>query len=202
MFKYLFKFILIGDYNTGKTAIFERFMYDKFKECIPTTIGVQFTAKLIEINDFKVKINLWDTSGQERFKAITNSYLRDISCALVTFDMSNLESFNNVSYWIKKARANNKDVIIILVATKSDLKHEVSKDNIVDCVMKNDVFYCETSSKDNININELFIYASGKIVDNINSNIITVSKSKKNGIRLNEEYDKKTEIISKVNLCC
>ena len=68
--------------------------------------------------------------------------------------------------------------------------------------MKNDVFYCETSSKDNININELFIYASGKIVDNINSNIITVSKSKKNGIRLNEEYGKKTEIISKVNLCC
>lgn len=202
MFKYIFKFILIGDYETGKTAIFERFSSNDFREIIPTTIGVQFMTKVIDVCDIKVKVSLWDTSGQERFKAITNSYLRNISCALITFDLSSMETFKNVSYWLKKAKESNKNNVIILVATKSDLECKVSKKLITSYVMENDLFYCETSSKDNININELFTYASSKILDNINNKIITNSDFNIHGIKINEEYDKEQSSISKINNCC
>jgi Ras-related protein Rab-14 len=202
MFKYIFKFILIGDYETGKTAIFERFSSNDFREIIPTTIGVQFMTKVIEVCDIKVKVSLWDTSGQERFKAITNSYLRNITCALVTFDLSSIETFKNVNYWIEKTKEKNKNNVIILVATKSDLECKVSKKLITSYVLENDLLYCETSSKDNININELFTYACSKILDNINNKIIKDSDFNTHGIKLNEEYDKEQASISKVNKCC
>lgn len=202
MFKYIFKFILIGDYDTGKTAIFERFMSNEFRGTIPTTIGVQLMTKVIEVCDLKIKVSLWDTSGQERFKAITNSYLRNISCALITFDLSSMETFKNVSYWLKKAKESNKNNVIILVATKSDLECKVSKKLITSYVMENDLLYCETSSKDNININELFTYACSKILDYINNKIIKDSDFNTHGIKLNEEYDKEQASISKVNKCC
>lgn len=202
MFKYIFKFILIGDYDTGKTAIFERFSSNDFREIIPTTIGVQFMTKVIEVCDIKVKVSLWDTSGQERFKAITNSYLRNITCALVTFDLSSIETFKNVNYWVEKTKEKNKNNVIILVATKSDLECKVSKKLITSYVLENDLLYCETSSKDNININELFTYACSKILDNINNKIIKDSDFNTHGIKLNEEYDKEQTSISKVNKCC
>ena len=201
MFKYIFKFVLIGDYNTGKTAIFERFRSNVFRDIIPTTIGVQFMTKVIDVCDIKVKVSLWDTSGQERFKAITNSYLRNISCALVTFDLSNMETFKNVIYWVEKTK-NNKNNVIILVATKSDLECKVPKKLITSYIMENDLFYCETSSKDNININELFTYACSKILDNISNKFIKESDFDTHGINLNEEYDKEKTSISKVNNCC
>ena len=201
-FKYTFKYILLGDYNTGKTAITDRFINNNYDNLYRSTIGVDYNVKIINIDDIGIKICIWDTSGQERFKAITNSYLRNVTCALVTFDLSSIETFKNVNYWIEKTKENNKNNVIILVATKSDLECKVSKKLITSYVLENDLLYCETSSKDNININELFTYACSKILDNINNKIIKDSDFNTHGIKLNEEYDKEQASISKVNKCC
>ena len=173
-FKYKFKYIIIGDYNTGKTAITDRFINNNYDNIYTSTIGVEYNAKIININDVGIKICIWDTSGQERFRSITDSYLRDITCAILTFDLTNRKTFYNLEYWLKKVKDKNKDITIILVGTKYDnyIEIEIEELEINNFVNKYNLHYFETSSKDNININEIFNYSANLVLQNINNKLI------------------------------
>lgn len=99
-FDYSFKFILVGDTGVGKTSLIGRFVENIFDTNHEFTVGVEYATKNIVINGKTIKIQIWDTAGQEEFKAITRSYYRSSAAALVVFDLTRPETFRNASRWV------------------------------------------------------------------------------------------------------
>jgi len=124
-FDFLFKIIIIGDSGVGKTNILSRYIKNSFSFDTRSTVGVEFGAKKLELNGIKVKGQIWDTAGQERYRSITNTYYKGAKGALVVYDISKRDSFDNVNKWVNELRMNGeRDVIIVLVGNKSDLVNE------------------------------------------------------------------------------
>ena len=121
-FELLFKIIIIGDSGVGKTNILSRYIKNSFSFDTRSTVGVEFGAKKVEVNGYKVKNQIWDTAGQERYRSITNTYYKGAKGALVVYDISKRDTFDNANKWINELRMNGeKDVCIVLVGNKSDL---------------------------------------------------------------------------------
>ncbi len=153
-----YKIILVGNSTVGKTSILYRFMDNKFNSKGAMTIGVDFGVKHVDIDDnTKVKLQIWDTSGQEKFRSITRSYYRGSDGIIVVFDLSNLTSFIDIRTWINSIIEFVPDKPIILVGNKCDLLKKVTKGHILDMMKDlNVIDYVETSAKNNINIQTVF----------------------------------------------
>lgn len=124
-FDILYKMIIIGDSGVGKTNILSRYTKNQFSFDFKSTVGVEFGAKKVEMYGIKIKNQIWDTAGQERYKSITNSYYKGAKGALVVYDITKRDTFQNVSKWINELRMNgDKDVIIVLVGNKCDSEDE------------------------------------------------------------------------------
>ena len=121
-YSYLFKYIVIGDTSVGKSCLLLQFLEKKFKFDHDTTIGVEFGSKIITVKDKHIKLQIWDTAGQETFKSITRSYYRGSIGVILVYDITNRDSFNNISKWLDetKSYANDK-ITVMLVANKTDL---------------------------------------------------------------------------------
>jgi small GTP-binding protein len=116
------KIIIVGDTSVGKSNIGTRYIDDKFSIETKATVGVEFFTKNIVINKCKIRAHIWDTAGQEKFRAITKSYYRGAKGAFVVFDLTRRETFNNTDKWISELKSNGEnDLIIILLGNKSDL---------------------------------------------------------------------------------
>ncbi|KAI9219718.1 ras small monomeric GTPase Rab6 protein, partial [Blastocladiella britannica] len=111
-----FKLVFLGEQSVGKTSLITRFMYDTFDSAYQATIGIDFLAKTMYLEDRTVRLHLWDTAGQERFRSLIPSYIRDSSVAVVVYDVSSKSSFHNTSRWIDDIRnERGNDVIVVLV---------------------------------------------------------------------------------------
>ena len=162
-FQFIFKLILIGNSGTGKTSIINRYINEKFEDSYKCTIGVDFILKKIKINNQNIKLQIWDTAGMEKYKQITTSYYRGAHGAIVVFDLTNKDSFNDVQKWVNdfynitNQSSNMRSVVI--VGNKSDLieKREVNKDDIDKYISINNLSYVETSAKDGLNIEKMFV---------------------------------------------
>ena len=97
---FLFKALITGDSEVGKTNIMTRFADDQFNPKFNTTIGVDFKAKIIEQNGNKSKLKIWDTAGKKRFKAIRSQYYGACSCVIVVYDITCKKSFDHVKDWV------------------------------------------------------------------------------------------------------
>merc|ERR1712167_515264 len=107
----------------GKTALITRFMFDTFDSKYQTTIGIDFLSKTLHVNDRTIRLQLWDTAGQERFRSLIPSYIRDSSVAIIVYDITNRDSFGNITKWYDDVRNERGDeVIIVIVGNKTDLK--------------------------------------------------------------------------------
>ncbi|QPG72989.1 Rab GTPase ypt32 [Brettanomyces nanus] len=123
-YEYLFKIVLIGDSSVGKTNLLSRFTRDEFNPDSRATIGVEFATRTLEINGKRIKAQIWDTAGQERYRAITAAYYRGAVGALVVYDISNSDSYESVSRWLKEMKEHaDANIVIALVGNKSDLEH-------------------------------------------------------------------------------
>lgn len=154
-----YKLVFLGDQSVGKTSIITRFMYDKFDNTYQATIGIDFLSKTMYLEDRTVRLQLWDTAGQERFRSLIPSYIRDSSVAVVVYDVTNRQSFNNTARWIQEVRAERgSDVIIFLVGNKTDLvdKRQVSVEEGDAKAREFNVHFIETSAKAGFNIKALF----------------------------------------------
>ena len=125
----MFKFIIIGDSNVGKTSFLNRFCYGTYKKKVPCTVGLEYGQKVYKIVDNRILIQLWDTAGQEKFRSLTPSFYRSAMGIMLMFSVDNRESFNSVAVWMKQISTFAvEDVPIILVGNKADLiKKQVSE---------------------------------------------------------------------------
>uniref|UniRef100_A0A8C6UHH0 RAB19, member RAS oncogene family n=1 Tax=Neogobius melanostomus TaxID=47308 RepID=A0A8C6UHH0_9GOBI len=121
-FDFLFKIILVGDSNVGKTCVVHSFKSGIFIEKQQNTIGVDFTVRTLKIDGKKIKLQVWDTAGQERFRTITQSYYRSAHGAMVAYDITRRSTFESVSQWIREVEQYGAaSVLLILIGNKSDL---------------------------------------------------------------------------------
>jgi Ras-related protein Rab-1A len=180
-YDYLFKLIVIGDTNTGKSCLLERFTDDTYISDFISTIGVDFKVKTINIDDKIIKTQIWDTAGQCRFRSITNSYYRGAHGIIISFDITNKISFKNIEQWIRNVKDFGSDNSIkLIIGTKSDLieERQVSKEEIDTLVNELNINYIETSAKENNNINEVFVTICKEILTNMKEKINTVKEKR------------------------
>ncbi|XP_005102208.1 putative Ras-related protein Rab-33 [Aplysia californica] len=121
--KRIFKIIVIGDSNVGKTCLTYRFCSGKFPDKTEATIGVDFREKQLEVDGENLKLQLWDTAGQERFrKSMVQHYYRNVHAVIFVYDITKMSSFENMSQWIEECDRHNlnKNIPRILVGNKCD----------------------------------------------------------------------------------
>ena len=165
-----FKIMILGESMVGKTSLINRYTLDVFGGKYLCTVGIDFQKKIIEMNGKKILLQIWDTAGQERYRNINKSYFQQSNAFILAYDMTNTDSFDQISYWIKEVCEKSDDRIkSILVATKVDLEdnREVSTEDGEKLAKEHNLEFFETSAKDNININEAF--------ENLVSQILSVS---------------------------
>lgn len=180
-YDYLFKLIIIGDTNIGKSCLLQRFADDSYTNEFISTIGVDFKVKTITINDKMIKTQIWDTAGQDRFRSITNSYYRGAHGIIISYDITNKQSFVNIERWMRNVKDFVSDnAVKILIGTKSDLeeKRKVSKKELEDLANELDMKYIETSAKDNKNVDELFIIICKEILNNMTEKLENLRERK------------------------
>lgn len=155
-----YKVVFLGKQSVGKTSLITRFMYDSFDNTYQATIGIDFLSKTMYLEDRTVRLQLWDTAGQERFRSLIPSYIRDSTVAVVVYDITNVNSFEQVTRWIEDVRSERgQDVIIVLVGNKTDLadKRHVSIDEGEQKAQELGVsLFIETSAKAGYNVKQLF----------------------------------------------
>jgi len=158
-YEMMVKIILIGDSGVGKTNIMSKFLKNQFMEESKATIGVEFGSKLFNHEGHKIKAQIWDTAGQEKYKAITGAYYKGSKGALVVYDITQKKSFENIEKWVNDLKvAGDPKITIILIGNKSDLedKRQVLKDQGEEKARSFGCAFLETSAYSGDNIEKAF----------------------------------------------
>jgi Ras-related protein Rab-2A len=160
----LFRIILVGNAGVGKSCILQRFLEKGFDEKYEVTIGVEFGTKLIKIDQKPIKVQIWDTAGQENYKSITRSFYKRAHGIILMYDVTDKTSFDDLETWLKDIKDYANDgVDIALAGNQVDLADCQDNCREIPYVqayeMKNKNNFCafyETSAKTGQNVNELF----------------------------------------------
>ena len=177
-FHYLFKYIIIGDSAVGKSNLLLQYAHNKFNDDYQATIGVEFGAKNITVNNKIYRIQIWDTAGQENFRSITRAYYKNSVCAMVVYDITNKDTFNNVQTWIEDCKNQSpKTIFMVLVGNKNDLedKRQVKYEDGMELANKNGMMFYETSAKSGFNVEEIFNSSAKAIAQKIDDGYYDLS---------------------------
>ena len=148
-----------------------KFAHNKFLDEYQATIGVEFGAKNVEIDNKIFRVQIWDTAGQENFRSITRAYYKNSVCALIVYDITNEDSFDIVQSWIQECKLQTpKTVTMVLVGNKCDLECKVDRNKAKEIAEENNMLFFETSAKTGKGVDELFKKSAAKIKDNIEKN--------------------------------
>ena len=160
-YDHLIKIVLIGDSGVGKTNLSGRYTKDYFSSDTKNTIGVDFSSKDLSIDGKSVKVQFWDTAGQEKYRALASTYYKNLSAAVLVYDITSKKSFDNVEIWYNELSQYLEDNIkILLIGNKSDLEdsRDVPTELAERYAKEKDFFFMETSAltnKDNC-VNKAF----------------------------------------------
>ena len=164
---YTYKILILGNTSVGKTSFLIRFCDAKFVEDSLTTIGVDWKKKFIKRNNKNIKLNIMDTAGQERFRAIAKNMFKNAHGIILMYDVTNEQSFFEIKDWINSIKENVdiEKIGIVIVGNKIDLKENIKINNEMKTNFENkySIKIYEASAKDNINVNETFIDLVDKI---------------------------------------
>ena len=165
-----FKILLLGDSSVGKTCFLKRYTDNTFQDAYLSTIGFDFKYKSITLKNGKtVKVQLWDTAGEERFRTIAKSYYRGAHGIILIYDVTNRKTFENIRKWLYQINEETSGKIsILLIANKIDCveSRQVTKEEGKQMAKNNGLPIFEASAKDSTNVNESFQYLIEKISEN------------------------------------
>ena len=158
-FDYVFKLVLIGDSNTGKTAASKRYTDNVFSPTVAST-GVDFRFKMVQYRDRIIKVQVWDTAGQERYRCITSHFFRGAAGVMVFYDITSRDSFTHVSFWLDFVRNScvPENARVMLVGCMSDMeqKRVVQKHEGESLAKKCGISFFEISNSTGDNVEECF----------------------------------------------
>lgn len=206
LYEFLFKIILIGDWGVGKSNIILRFTQDAYDPDSRTTIGVEFSQKVMELYLKKIVVQIWDTAGQDRYKAITSAYYRAAAGAILVYDISKRSSFENLNIWIKEIHENTSpDTVVMLIGNKTDLKglRAVSTEEGKEFAKQHGFLFEEVSALTGNNVAEAFSTVVSKVYK---TNCLGVIEHRRPGSKLSfaEENHQNTGYCQKIKngVCC
>ncbi|KAH9622905.1 hypothetical protein KSS87_014251 [Heliosperma pusillum] len=164
-----FKILLIGDSGVGKSSLLLTFVSTSFDH-LPPTIGVDFKIKLLTVNDKKLKLTIWDTAGQEKFRTLTSSYYRGAQGIVLVYDVTRRETFTNLSdFWAKEVElySTNQDCVKMLVGNKVDKDSEraVTKEEGIALAQQLGSLFIECSAKTRENVEQCFEELAMKVME-------------------------------------
>jgi len=195
MFDYNMRLVLIGECSVGKTAFASKLTYGFFQENHDTTIGVDYSAKTIPINnEAMIKCQLWDTAGQEKFAPLIKTYYKNVAGVILIFDVTQRYTFERLHFWINemnKYAPTDYPISKILIANKIDLDRKVSKEEASTLAKNYGFMYREMSIKNDINVEESLIALAQDIYKNkeVNEGIKT-SKIKYSDLKIKTGKDR------------
>jgi len=190
-YNYTLKFIVIGDSSVGKSNLLLQFTDKRFEHTHDVTIGIEFGSKIISYDNTIYNIQVWDTAGQETYKALTKSYYRGAIGCLLVYDITNRDSFNDVSTWLSDIKESNPDnTNIILIGNKIDLEEyrTVSYEEGKKFADDNKIEFMETSAKTGANVYNSFINMIKHIDTKIKNGDINL-KDKHTGVVITGDVD-------------
>ena len=168
-YDYSFKMIVIGDAGVGKSCLTNRAAKDKFISNYSPTIGFEFLSFSTNIDNRIVKLQIWDTCGQEVYRSLITNFYRNASLAMMVYSIDSKESFLHINQWLKEVRIqSNPDVKIILIGNKADLENEREVDYDVAQKFKEEnqiLYFEETSAKTGLNSKKVFEEAAKILYD-------------------------------------
>ena len=163
----MFKILLLGDSGVGKSSLLLRYTKNQFSADMRATIGVEFGVKFIKIDDLQLKVQIWDTAGMERYRAMTSAYYKGAKGVIIVYDVCRKKSFENIDKWIDDFKSKaDEDSIILVIGNKSDLKdrREVDIEEAKLKAEKNKMAFMETSAKNNDNVHKAFLTLFEEII--------------------------------------
>ena len=158
-YDYTFKIILLGEPGVEKTALAQRFCFDLFNPSEKLTVGVDFFVKTIELQGKKIKLQIWDVGGDERFKFLMPTYCNGANAAMIIFDITNSKSLNQISELTQIIREKASNIPIMLIGSKLDLKEsrELNREEGIEIANKYNLSsYSEISTKTGQNVEKSF----------------------------------------------
>ena len=196
---YLFKIIVLGDCAVGKSNILSKYSKNIFNKSSKSTIGVELITKYFRYEDKIIKVNIWDTAGQERFTSMITTYYKGAKGALLVYDITRKNTFDNIDNWLKEIISiNSKNICISLIGNKSDLSllRQVSKEKANEKANRYGMKFYETSALDSSNIKHAFeelimdIYNKNRNnfdLDNIKNYSFELGLNKQNNSEIKED---------------
>ena len=205
-----FKIIVLGDPGVGKSSLLGRATKNIFNAEYQTTVGFEFLSFTEKIGEKNVKLQIWDTCGQETYKSLISNFYRNASLAMLIYSIDSRESFNNIIKWLKEIKLqSNPDIKVVLIGNKADLenKRQVTIEEGNKFKEENDIlFFQEASAKSGINAKEIFHEAAKILYDEYiiflkkarNTSLTKLSESSFNSSKLKSFYEPR----KKRKKCC
>jgi Ras-related protein Rab-1A len=170
----LYKILIIGDSGVGKSSLMLRYVDETFSDSYVCTIGVDFKIKTLLVGETLVKLQIWDTAGQDRFKAITASYYRGSHGIILVYDVTNPITFTHVETWLEEVNSTTGGKVTkLLVGNKCDLDQQRAVD-----------YNTAKAWADNLKIP--FIEASAKSAENVEKAFLTMATDIQNRLRVSK----------------
>ena len=194
-----FKIIIIGDSGVGKSSILKRAVKNTFDENYQATVGFEFLLMHFIVNDFKIKLQIWDTCGQEMYRSLVQGFYRNTSLAVLVYDISRMDTYEGLDIWLKDIRSRlDSQVPIFIVGNKYDLENDrkiSSKDAQDFSKNRRTKYFTECSAKTGYNVENIF-YEVAKYLYNIREELGKDKNSNK--LKIGEDNVQ----IPKKKKCC
>jgi Ras-related protein Rab-11A len=212
------KVVLIGESGVGKTSIISQFINETFQVNMESTSGATFSSKVVTLsNKNKIKLEIWDTAGQERYRALTKMFYKDAAAAILVCDITDKNSFIQIKeYWVDQIKQNNDNIILIIVANKSDLyeKEAIDEKEVRNYANELNANFIVCSALNRSGIEDIFVAVGNNYFEkkyNKNNNSLDFSENKNAINDLNQSHDSKKiklklddvkkQVVKKKNCC-
>ena len=197
-----FKIIIVGDSGVGKSSLLKRAVQNRFDGSYQATIGFEFLLMHFKVNDLKLKLQIWDTCGQEMYRSLVQGFYRNTSLALIVYDVNQKKTYDALDIWLKDIRQHTEQELPIFIAgNKSDLEKVVpSEEAKIFAVSNRTKYFTECSAKNGYNVKEIF-YEAAKYLYKTYKQFKSQNKLPTSG-RLKIDADKNKSLDLKKKKCC